>query len=86
MRRPLFTARFARFERLYQGEEMSEIVTLSEAVGFIPSKYAREILNISKPTLKKLIDAGIIKANKINQRVIYCDLASIKEYMSGQRA
>ena len=35
---------------------------------------------------EKLIDAGIIKANKINQRVIYCDLASIKEYMSGQRA
>ncbi|OUT11587.1 helix-turn-helix domain-containing protein [Campylobacter concisus] len=65
---------------------MSEIAALSEAVGFIPSKYAREILNISKPTLKKLIDAGIIKANKINQRVIYCDLASIKEYMSGQRA
>lgn len=64
---------------------MSEIVALSEAVGFIPSKYAREILNISKPTLKKLIDGGKIKANKINPRVIYCDLASIKEYMSGQR-
>ena len=31
---------------------MSEIAALSEAVGFIPSKYAREILNISKPTLK----------------------------------
>lgn len=31
---------------------MSEIAALSEAVGFIHSKYAREILNISKPTLK----------------------------------
>ena len=85
MRRPLFTARSARFKKLYKGEKMSEVAALSEAVGFVPAKYAREILNISKPTLKKLIDAGTIRANKINQRVIYCDLASIKEYMSGQR-
>ena len=63
-----------------QDYELSQII---EAVGWVPTKTALQILGVSKPTLKTLSDKGHIKRNRISQKYIYYDLASIKAYMSG---
>lgn len=78
MRRPLFTARFARFERLYQGEEMSDT--------FITRDEALKELGISARSLYDKVKQGAIIANKINSRVIYYSLKSIRAYKSGKTA
>ena len=76
MRRPLFTARFARFERLHQGEEMSDT--------FITRDEALKELGISARSLYDKVKQGAIIANKINSRVIYYSLKSIRAYKSGK--
>lgn len=76
MRRPLFTARFARFERLHQGEEMSDT--------FITRDEALKELGISARSLYDKVKQGAITANKINSRVIYYSLKSIRAYKSGK--
>ena len=78
MRRPLFTAHFARFERLHQGEEMSD--------KFITRDEALKELGISARSLYDKVKQGAIIANKINSRVIYYSLKSIRAYKSGQGA
>lgn len=78
MRRPLFTARIARFERLYQGEEMSDT--------FITRDEALKELGISARSLYDKVKQGAIIANKINSRVIYYSLKSIRAYKSGKAA
>lgn len=78
MRRPLFTARSARFERLYQGEEMSDT--------FITRDEALKELGISARSLYDKVKQGAIIANKINSRVIYYSLKSICAYKSGKAA
>lgn len=76
MRRPLFTARIARFERLHQGEEMSD--------KFITRDEALKELGISARSLYDKVKQGAIIANKINSRVIYYSLKSIRAYKSGK--
>ena len=76
MRRPLFTARIARFERLHQGEEMSDT--------FITRDEALKELGISARSLYDKVKQGVIIANKINSRVIYYSLKSIRAYKSGK--
>ena len=76
MRRPLFTARFARFERLHQGEEMIDT--------FITRDEALKELGISARSLYDKVKQGAIIANKINSRVIYYSLKSIRAYKSGK--
>ena len=76
MRRPLFTARSARFERLHQGEEMSDT--------FITRDEALKELGISARSLYDKVKQGVIIANKINSRVIYYSLKSIRAYKSGK--
>ena len=78
MRRPLFTARSARFERLHQGEEMSDT--------FITRDEALKELGISARSLYDKVKQGAIIANKINSRVIYYSLKSIRAYKSGKTA
>lgn len=76
MRRPLFTARIARFKRLHQGEEMSDT--------FITRDEALKELGISARSLYDKVKQGAIIANKINSRVIYYSLKSIRAYKSGK--
>ncbi len=76
MRRPLFTERVARFERLHQGEEMSDT--------FITRDEALKELGISARSLYDKVKQGAIIANKINSRVIYYSLKSIRAYKSGK--
>jgi len=76
MRRPLFTERIARFERLHQGEEMSDT--------FITRDEALKELGISARSLYDKVKQGAIIANKINSRVIYYSLKSIRAYKSGK--
>lgn len=76
MRRPLPTARFARFERLHQGEKMSDT--------FITRDEALKELGISARSLYDKVKQGAIIANKINSRVIYYSLKSIRAYKSGK--
>ena len=79
MRRPLFTARFARFERLHQGEKMSDT--------FITRDEALKQLGLTSPiSLRRLVLAGKITASKINSKIIYYSLKSIRAYKSGQSA
>ena len=76
MRCPLFTARIARFERLHQGEKMSDT--------FITRDEALKELGISSRSLYDKVKQGAIIANKINSRVIYYSLKSIRAYKSGK--
>ena len=78
MRRPLFTARVTRFERLYKGQEMSD--------KFITKDEALKELGISARSLYDKVKQGVIIANKINSRVIYYSLKSIRAYKSGKTA
>ena len=78
MRRPLFTAHTARFERLYKGEKMSD--------KFITRDEALKELGISARSLYDKVKQGAIIANKINSRVIYYSLKSIRAYKSGKSA
>ena len=78
MRRPLFTARFTRFERLYKGQEMSD--------KFITKDEALKELGISARSLYDKVKQGVIVANKVNSRVIYYSLKSIRVYKSGKTA
>ena len=78
MRRPFFTARFARFERLYKGQEMSD--------KFITKDEALKELGISARSLYDKVKQGVIVANKVNSRVIYYSLKSIRVYKSGKTA
>lgn len=76
MRRPLFTARSARLKRLHQGEKMSDT--------FITRDEALKELGISARSLYDKVKQGAIIANKINSRVIYYSLKSIRAYKSGK--
>ena len=76
MRRPLFTERVARFERLHQGEEMIDT--------FITRDEALKELGISARSLYDKVKQGVIVANKVNSRVIYYSLKSIRAYKSGK--
>lgn len=76
MRCPLLTERTTRFKRLHQGEEMSDT--------FITRDEALKELGISARSLYDKVKQGAIIANKINSRVIYYSLKSIRAYKSGQ--
>lgn len=77
MRRPLFTARITRFERLHQGEEMSDT--------FITRDEALKQLGLTSPiSLRRLVLAGKITASKINSKIIYYSQNSISAYKSGK--
>lgn len=78
MRRPFFTACFARFEKLHKGEKMSD--------KFITRDEALKELGISARSLYDKVKQGAITANKINSRVIYYSLKSIRAYKSGKSA
>ena len=79
MRRPLFTERFTRFERLHQGEEMSD--------KFITRDEALKELGLTSPiSLRRLVLAGKITASKINSKIIYYSQNSISAYKSGKTA
>jgi len=79
MRRPLLTARITRFERLYQGEEMSD--------KFITRDEALKELGLTSPiSLRRLVLAGKITASKINSKIIYYSQNSISAYKSGKTA
>ena len=78
MRCPLLTERTTRFERLHQGEEISDT--------FITRDEALKELGISARSLYDKVKQGAIIANKINSRVIYYSLKSIRAYKSGQGA
>ena len=77
MRHPLFTARTARFERLYKGEKMSD--------KFITRDEALKELGLTSPiSLRRLVLAGKITASKINSKIIYYSQNSISAYKSGK--
>lgn len=79
MRRPLFTERIARFERLYKGEKMSD--------KFITRDEALKELGLTSPiSLRRLVLADKITASKINSKIIYYSLQSIRAYKSGKSA
>jgi hypothetical protein len=78
MRRLFFTACSTRFKKLYKGEKMSD--------KFITRDEALKELGISARSLYDKVKQGAITANKINSRVIYYSLKSIRAYKSGKTA
>lgn len=79
MRRPFFTARSARFKKLYKGEKMSD--------KFITRDEALKELGLTSPiSLRRLVLAGKITASKINSKIIYYSQNSISAYKSGKAA
>ena len=71
MRRPLFTERFARFERLYKGEKMSEFLELKNLIlemkntvflllpKCVPLSYVCDVSGKSRQTITAYVKSNL---------------------------